>query len=334
VTDPNAKQYTLLSEVEPKPVKPLWRPRIYLGELTVIDGDPGTNKSSMALDLAARVSAGAKMPDGGKAVKGGVALLVGEDSLPKTVRPRLEAAGADLTRIAVLPTSTTLPDGLPVVKEAARKVKAKLFVIDPLMAFLGANANVDQAVRKALTPLADFADTTNMAVLMVRHLNKGGGLHALYRGSGSIGIIAAARSALLVAKAPHDADLRVLCHVKNSLGLKAPCLLFEPVTKDGVVGIEWRGACEYKAEDLLKTADGQADRLGEAKGFLLDLLAEGPVRQQAVKAEAREAGLAWRTVERAREVLGVKSSRKGWGPGSECYWNLPKQDQSDGEGEG
>jgi hypothetical protein len=335
VANPNAKPYTLLSEVEPKPVKPLWRPRIYLGELTLIDGDPGTNKSSVVLDLAARVSVGAEMPDGGgKAVKGGVVLLVGEDSIPKTVLPRLKAAGADLTRIAALPTSTTLPDDLPAVREAGRTVKAKLFVIDPLFAFLGANANVDQAVRKALTPLADFADATNMAVLMVRHLNKGGGLHALYRGSGSIGISAAARSALLLAHAPHDPDLRVLCHVK-SLGVEAPSLLFKPVTtKGGAVGIEWRGACEYKAKDLLKNGGGKADRLAEAKDFLLDLLAEGPVPQQAVKAEASEAGLAWRTVERAREVLGVKSGRKGWGPGSECYWCLPEQGGPGGDGEG
>jgi RecA-family ATPase len=334
VTDPNAKQYTLLSEVKPKQAKALWHPWIHLRACTLIDGDPGTNKSILALDIAARVSVGAKMPDGGEAVKGGVVLLVGEDSIRETVRPRLEAAGADLTRIAALPTSTTIPDDLPLVKEAAREVEAKLFVIDPLMAFLGVNAHVDQAVRKALTPLADFADATNVAVLMVRHLTKGGGRHALYRGSGSIGISAAARSAILVAHALHDAGLRVLCHVKNSLGLKAPCLLFEPVTKDGVVGIKWRGACEYKAEDLLKNADGKADRLEEAKDFLLDLLAKGAVKQQTVEVKAKEAGLAWRTVERAKEGLGVESSRKGWGPGSECYWNLPKQDQSGGEGEG
>jgi hypothetical protein len=331
VTNPNGKQYTLLSEIKPKRAEALWDPRIPLGECTVIDGDPGTNKSSMVLDLAARLTVGARMPDGGKAVKGGVVLLLGEDSIAKTVQPRLKAAGADLTRIAVLPTSMTIPDDLPVVKEAAQRVKAKLFVIDPLLAFLGPNANVDQAVRKAMTPLADFAETTNLAVLMVRHLNKSGGLHALYRGSGSIGISAAVRSALLVAPAPHDADLRVLCHHKNTLGLKAPCLLFKPITtKNGAVGIEWRGECEFKPEDLLKNANGKADRLAEAKDFLLDLLAEGPVPQQAVKAKASEAGLAWRTVDRAKEVLGVKSSRKGWGPGSKCCWSLPKH----GEGAG
>lgn len=330
----NARPFTLLSEVEPKEAQALWHPRICLGECTIIDGDPATNKSSMVLDLAARVSVGAKMPDGGKAVKGGVILLVGEDSIAKTVQPRLKAAGADLTRIAVLPTSVTIPDDLLVVKEAGRKVKAKLFVIDPLMAFLGPNANADQAVRKALTPLAEFADTTNMAVLMVRHLNKSGGLHALYRGSGSIGIVAATRSALLVAKAPHDADLRVLCQLKNNLGPDAPSLLFEPViTKEGVVRIEWRGVCEFKAEDLLKNSKGPVDRLAEAKGFLLDLLAEGPVSQQVAKAKANEAGLAWRTVERAKEVLGVESNRKGWGPGSRCYWSLPKQNDLDGDSE-
>ena len=99
------------------------------------------------------------------------------------------------------------------------------------------------------------------------------------------------------------------------------------------MGIEWRGACHYKPEDLLKNADGKADRLEEAKDYLLDLLAKDAVEQQRVKVKAKEAGLAWRTVERAKEVLGVESSRKGWGPGSECYWSLPKQDRSDGDGE-
>jgi hypothetical protein len=134
----------------------------------------------------------------------------------------------------------------------------------------------------------------------------------------------------LVAHAPHDADLRVLFHSKNTLGLKVPCLLFEPVTtKDGAVGIEWRGACEFKAEDLLKNADGATDRLEEAKEYLLDLLAKGAVQQQQVKVKAK----AWRTVERAKEVLGVKSTRKGWGPGSNCYWALPKQGEPDGDGD-
>jgi len=326
--DENQLSYALLSEIKPKQSSALWHPRIYHGEPTIIDGDPGTNKSSMVLDLAARLTVGAEMPDGGKAVKGGVVLLVGEDSIAKTVVPRLKAAGADLSRIAVLTNAVTIPDGLPVVMRAARKVKAKMLVIDPLMAFLGPNANIDQAVRKALTPLVEFADKTGIAVVMVRHMNKSGGRHALYRGSGSIGIIAATRSALLVTKAPHDADMRVLCHLKNNLGPDAPSLLFEPITtKNGVVRIKWRGQCDIKAEDLLRNTHGKADRLEEAKNFMLKVLAEGAVAQQVVKAKANAVNLAWRTVERAKEVLGVESNRKGWGPGSRCYWCLSKQEQ-------
>lgn len=336
---PLERKFTLLSEIEPKRAQALWSPRIYLGEITIIDGDPCTNKSSMVLDLAARLSAGAEMPDGGKAVKGGVVLLIGEDSISKTVIPRLKAAGADLSRIVTLPSSLTLPDKLQDVKEAAQHVKARLVVIDPLMPFLGPNASFDQAVRKALTPLAKFAEKMETAVVMVRHLNKSGGRHALYRGSGSIGIIAAMRSALLVAKAPHDHDLRVLCHTKNNLGPQAPSLLFEPIatsesslpdeswTGEGTVRIEWRGVCEYKPEDLLAKVNGQADRLEAAKDFLLDLLVDGPVEQWVVKDKATEAGLAYRTVERAKEFLGVRSRRKGWGPGSKCFWKLSKENR-------
>jgi len=320
-----AQPYTLLSDLQTKPATYLWHPRISYGEITLIDGDPGSGKSSIILDLAARLTTGSAMPNGGEGAQGGVILLLGEDSIQKTVLPRLAAAGADLTRIATPDIPITIPDGLPIIKETARKVGAKLLVIDPLMSFLGPNAMIDQNVRKALTPLAELANKTGMAVVVVRHLTKGNGRHALYRGSGSIGIIAATRSALLVAKAPHDADLRVLAQTKNNLGPLAPCLLFEPVaTETGMVRIEWRREFDCKIEDLLKNGAQKVDRLEKAKDFLLDVLAIGPVLQQDVRSKATEAGLAWRTVERAKEALGVESNRQGWGPGSKCYWSLHK----------
>jgi hypothetical protein len=314
----------LLSAIEPRPVEWLWRDRIPLGELTLVDGDPGTNKSSVTLDLAARVSTGREMPDGTPGLAGTVLLIAGEDSIPKTLRQRLQAAGADLNKVAVPGRDVIIPEDLNVVKEAAVKLGAKLIVIDPLVLFLGRNANSEQSVRQALKPLQEFAAQRNVAVVMVRHLNKSGGRQALYRGSGSIAIVAATRSALLIGKDPRDENRRVLCHMKSNLGPLAPSLLFEPVMGDGGMKIEWRGECDYEAEDLLtRSKEGSAgSRRAEAESFLRELLADGPVAQKEVQAKATAAGFAMRTVERAKDALGVRSQRRGFGPGSSCLWEL------------
>ena len=315
-----------MSEVEPRDTEWLWDRRIPLGELTVVDGDPGSNKSSFLLDLAARVSSQREMIDSSPGVSGGVILLLGEDSIAKTVRRRLEVAQADLRRIAILDQQVLLPRDLALVEEAVLQVSAKLIIIDPLMAFLASDSNSDQKVRRALTPMSIIAEKTNAAVVMVRHLNKRGGRHSLYRGSGSIGIIAATRSGLLIGRSPDDSNFRVVCHTKCNLGPLAPSLLFEPLDADGVPQIEWRGECDYSADDILAPKSNHESRLAEAMAFLQKALGDGPVEQKEIKKLAVDAGLAYRTVERAKELLGVESMREGWGPGSTCYWQFPVEE--------
>jgi len=313
----------LLSDIEPRETEWLWQGLIPSGELTVLDGDPCSNKSSFLLDLAARVSTGREMADGSAGVEGGVLLLAGEDSVSKTVIRRLEAAGADLSRIAILDRQILLPQDNRFLEEAACQIFAKLIIIDPLMAFLGPDSKSDQKVRQALSPLAKTADATNAAIVMVRHLNKGGGRNAMYRGGGSIGIIAATRSGLMIGRSPDDPDLRVLCQFKNNLGPLAPSILFEPVDVDGVPQIEWRSGCDYTASDLLGSPTQHEGRLAEAMAFLAETLADGPVEQTTIMRQAVAGGLACRTVERAKERLRIVSERKGWGPGSKCFWSLP-----------
>jgi len=135
---------------------------------------------------------------------GGVLLLLAEDSLKKTVLQRLDAAGADMRRISVPNRPVLIPRDLSLIEEIACQIQASLIVIDPIMAFLGVDSNGDQKVRGALTPLKSFAEKTGVAVVLVRHLTKRGGVHALSRGTGSIGIIAATRSALLVGRSPDE----------------------------------------------------------------------------------------------------------------------------------
>jgi hypothetical protein len=203
-----------LSEVEPERVDWLWRGRIPKGKLTLIDGDPGLGKTVMTIDCAARVSVGCQWPDGAPCVEGGVVICSAEDGLADTIRPRLDAAGGDPEKVLALGTLMedgnerliSIPEDISAIEQGIERVDAAAVFIDPLMAFLSGrhNAHKDQDVRRALAPLAGLAERTGVAVAVVRHLNKATGGNPLYRGGGSIGIVGAARSALLVAKHPEE----------------------------------------------------------------------------------------------------------------------------------
>ena len=323
-----SRRYRLASDLQRREVEWHWPLRVPLGELTGFEGDPGVNKSSLAIHLAACASSGRALPGGSRNRPAKVLMLSSEDSIQKTVLQRLDAAGANRSRVVVLDEAMMIPDNLDEIDEVVCKHRPDLFIIDPLMAHLGRDANSDQKVRQALTPLKKLAEQSNMAVVMIRHLNKRGGRQAMYRGGGSIGIVAATRSTLLIAKCPHEPNLRVVAQVKSNLGPLAPSLLFEPVAgPNGVVQIEWRGECDYTPEDLLAPSDVNNSRLAEAMAFLTEILAEGPVEQKKVRNVAIENGMALRTVERAKELLEVVSDRKGFGPGSVCYWRWPPEEK-------
>ena len=225
------------------------------------------------------------MPDGTPGVAGNVLLLLAEDSLEKTIIQRLRGAGANLENISTFRDQIILPDHLGRLESAIAQTRSRLVIIDPLMAFLSCDANGDQKVRRALGPLKRIADQANCAVIMVRHLTKRGGGNSLYRGSGSIGVVAATRSAFLIGKAPNDPDFRALCHTKCNLAPLAPSLLFEPVTVDNSVVVEWRGECDVSAEDVLKP-NANESKLCHAMCFLTELLADGPVQQKVIRQQS------------------------------------------------
>ncbi len=252
----------LLADVEPEVVEWLWPGRIPYGKVSIIDGDPGQGKSALSIDLAARITRGREWPDGGRPDPGGAVICSAEDGLADTIRPRLDAAGGDPQKVLALATvplpgdserMIEIPADLDLLREAIRQVDARLLIIDPLMAFLPpeADAHKDQHVRRALSPLAKMAESTGCAVVVIRHLNKGGGA-VLYRGGGSVGIIGAARSGMLVAPHPEDDDLRVLAPTKNNLAAHAPTLTFcMREAANGAVRVEWRGETTLTAEAAL-----------------------------------------------------------------------------------
>jgi hypothetical protein len=311
----------------------LWPWYLPRGKLAILDGDPGVGKSLLTLDLIARLGRGGPMPDGATpACPGTSVLLSAEDDAADTIRPRAEAAGADLSRL-VLPSFggqvPRLPDDLPALEELVREYGAGLVVIDPLMAFLPPKvaANLDQTVWEALTPLAGLAARTGCAVLLVRHLAKAGRDRAVYRGQGSMGIVAAARTALYVAAHPGDPTGRVLAVAKTNVGRSPPALGFRVAgSASGQPVVEWTGPVDLTADALCRAVRSVEVRPRDRAGdWLKRELAAGPRAAAALYAAAAAAGIPERTLDRAKAALRVSSHRTydhraGRG---EWYWYDP-----------
>lgn len=332
-----------LSDVEPETVRWLWPNRIPLGKLTILDGDPGLGKSTLTLDLAARLSNGEKMPDGSRPdTEGapGTVLLTAEDGLADTIRPRLDAAGADAEYIAALRAVTPdmedaerrLPtvDDTDDIRAAIRMVDAGLVVVDPLVAYLGSDVNSyrDQDVRKGLAPLAELAEEEGVAVVAIRHLNKSGGDNPLYRGGGSIGLIGAARAGLLVAPDPEDPEeeRRVLAPTKANLAEEPPALAFHLETVDSVARIVWDGETGQNARDLLDTPSSEArTKQEEATHVLREELKDGPQPVEQLKRLADQLGISFKTFRRAKDRMGVRAEKSGYDGG--WKWRLPQDGQ-------
>ena len=333
-----------LSNVEPERVEWLWPGYIPLGKLTVMDGDPGLGKSTIMIDVAARISSARVMPDGSRGhldAAAGVLLLSAEDGLADTVRPRLAAAGADLERTyafeavheAVGERPFVLPQDAQALEDEVTRTGATLVVIDPLMAFLGpdVNSHRDQDVRRALALLSGIAERTGCAIVVVRHLNKAAGGNPLYRGGGSIGIIAAARSGLLIAKDPDDpeGERRILASTKSNLGPKPAALAYRLVATGDTSRVDWLGESSHTPETLLAPplTVSLSPARREAADFLETELANGPVPSGEVLGEARAAGISKSTLDRAKRELGVESRKVGDVSEGHWEWRLAEDRQ-------
>jgi hypothetical protein len=250
-----------LADVEPEQVAWLWPGRIPAGKIVTLDGDPGLGKSALALTMAAIVSRGGVWPDGtGCEHAGGVLIMTAEDGLADTIRPRLDAARADLSRIHVIdhgfdergePTALSLADTKQIERHIT-ETGAQLLVIDVLMAYLPGDAYRDQDVRKALTPLAKLAERTGCAMLLLRHLRKGKGGDPVHSGAGSIGIVGAARAGFVVTRDPDRDDVRIFASVKSNLAACPKSLSYRLIDgRSGAVAVEWLGEDRRCASELL-----------------------------------------------------------------------------------
>jgi hypothetical protein len=323
------------SEIQPQEPRWLWERRVPRGGITLIEGDPGQGKSTLICDLAGRITTGRPMPDSAESQDPGVVILLQGDDAMGTTQRNLHAVGADLRRVFVVDRRAqgigrplVLPDDIDFLAEHVRRLSAVQVVIDPVTAFLRIDTHHDQAVRETLSPLSTLAEQTDAAIVLVRHLTKSGGSNPIYRGAGSIGLIAAARSALLVGTCPSDPGQRVVAHSKSSLSHPAVSLAFQTVSRGAGAAIDWLGPIAITSEQLLE-AGRRASRseLSEAAYVLYSLLADGPLLAVEVKSAAKDAGISDRTLRRAKELLQVASLRKGFGPESRFYWKLPPQNE-------
>lgn len=328
-----------LADVQPERVSWLWPGRIPVGKLVTLDGDPGLGKSTLGLALAATITTGGTWPDGSHCEHpGAVLLLSAEDGLADTVRPRLDAAGADVTKVHAI-------EGVPIIDEqgertlrpptladiaalenAVSRTGARLLIIDVVMAYLpsGTDAHKDQDIRRVLSRLAALGDRTGCTILLLRHLNKASGGDPLYRGGGSIGIVGAARAGLLVAADPDDADRRVLASVKSNLGAAPDSLTYRLVSAGnyGVARVQWEGATAHTARELLASSDDADDR-NEVDSWLRDYLeAEGRANARDVIRDGKLAGFSEDQIKKARKRVGANSTRQGFGKGSAVIWAI------------
>ncbi len=305
----------------------LWPNWIPLGKLTVLDGDPGAGKSMVLADLAARVSSGGVMPDGSQGASGAV-LLVTSESPTDAICPRLRAAGADLSKVTILRAMRAgnkrlplvLPRDLEHLEELIVLTEAKLLILDPFLTFVPGD------VPRTLQRLALLAETTGCAIVLARPLAKGKCREPLYRGAGPLAIIETARSALLVARDPEVPARRVLAPYKSNAAKLPSALCFHVQdAPHGSAKLAWGRESPWRVEQLLDppAAAEEQSVFNDACRLLEQVALVRPVPVELARREAKRLGISDMTLRRAKQALGLRSRRQGFGEEGQWYWYRP-----------
>ncbi len=303
---PETVKIIRMSDVELTPVDWLWKPYLPFGKLSVLQGNPGEGKTYFAMHLAAACTNGKLLPNMERMEPFNVIYQTAEDGLGDTVKPRLIEAGADLDRVLVIDDSDvqlTLSDER--IEKAIIENNAKLVIIDPIQAYLGADVDMNRAneVRPIFMRLGQVAQRTGCAILLIGHLNKAAGMQSLQRGLGSIDIAAAVRSVMFIGKLKHDPTMRILTHEKSSLAPPGVSLAFS-LGDEG--GFRWVGEYDITADEMLSGIEPQREtKTQQAKDLICTLLAGGKqVLSEDIDKAALERGIPGRTVRDAKRELG------------------------------
>lgn len=306
--DGQLKEY---STVTSSFVEWLWYPYIPFGKVTLLQGDPGCGKSTLMMNIIAAVSTGGYTPDGIKLKKAShVIYQCSEDGISDTIKPRLEAANADCSRIAFLDEEleqVTL--GSDILRRAIAEYHAKLLIVDPVQAYLG-DTDMASAIgmRKVLRNLSKWAELYECAIVLIGHLNKKNNAKDIYRGLGSIDFIAVARSVLQIER--REDDTAVINQIKNSLAPKGKARYFRISEEQQ---IEW---FSYEEEKRNTSKNSKQEAAGEK---LKELLMNGPMKSTEVYQHFADEAVSHRTLTIAKKNLNIQSLKKEgvW------YWKLP-----------
>jgi len=330
-----------MADVKPQPISWLWPDKIALGKVSMFAGDPGLGKSMLTTAMAACVTTGSPWPvTCSPCPIGDVIMLSAEDDPADTIRPRLDAAGADPARVYQL-TAVRDDDGehmfsldrdlYALESLLIRLPDCRLVTIDPISAYMGGtDSHKNSDVRSTLAPLQELASRHKVAIVTITHLNKGGGGNAMYRATGSLAFVAAARAAFAVTKDHDDPMRRLVLPVKNNIGNDHTGLAYRIATaENGAPVITWEPApVEISADDALEaiSQDDHCER-EDAADWLRDVLSDGPVATTELQKQAKMAGHAWRTVRRAKDRIGAVSVKQSYS--GKWVWQFP-QDGQDG----
>ncbi|MCC6581443.1 MAG: AAA family ATPase [Phycisphaeraceae bacterium] len=328
-----------MSDVEPREVRWLWPGRIPLGRLTLLVGRPGEGKSFVTMDLAARITNGSSWPDGGVCDAGDVILITGEDDPADTIRPRLDAHGANVNRVHLLrgtkardergrlrELAFTLADVDTLEKALGATASTRLVIVDPIGSFIGGrvDGHRDNEVRSILAPVAALAEKHGPAILLVLHTRKAAASRADDMALGSRAYTGIARATWHLSRDPENKARRLLLPGKNNLAPEGGGLAFS------IVGdpprIEWEpDPVQMHADDALAAENDSDDRSAtdEAKDWLAATLGNGTMLATEVKRLARQEGYTDKVLRRAKESLHVVAQKDGFGGEGRWYWSMP-----------
>lgn len=315
------KSYTLnnYGKVESTNVRWLWYPYIPYGKLTLVQGDPGEGKTTMMLHIAADLTKGRMIP-GGEANMDPQSVIFQstEDSICDTVKPRLEDADADCSKVFYLQTSEdeALSLGDDRFEDAINRTNAKLLIIDPLQSFLGTDLDMSKigSMRKPLMRLAKLAERTGCAVVIIGHMNKGSGSKGIYRGLGSIDIAAVSRSILLVGRDKANPEIRAVVPIKTSLAPEGRSYAFALRREEG---FQWIGESNYSEDELLGNIS-LGSKQERARDLLRSLLRDGDQKSSDVFEHLNALGISRRTVQTAKKSMNIRAYKRE----NVWYWSI------------
>ena len=307
------------ANVKPKKISWLWYPYIPYGKITLVQGDPGEGKTTMMLQIAADVTTGRIVPGGKSTTRPqNVILQSTEDGLGDTIKPRLDKAGADCSKVFYLEplnnNELSLADHR--FEDAIIKQHAKLLIIDPLQSFLNTDTDMNKVVgmRKSFISLSKIAERTGCAVVIIGHMNKGCGGKGIYRGLGSIDIAAISRSILLVGRDQNNPEIRAVVPIKSSLAPEGSAYAFI-LSKEN--GFQWIGECDYTEDELLGNVSYGAKQ-HKARNILRTLLLKEDRKSSELFEQMEMLGISKRTVELVKKDMNIKAYKRqnAW------YWTL------------